>query len=364
VTRIFAFATAALVALGACTFGIAPSSAPGGSAAAGPGSLVGILMPTRSSGRWAADGQLIASSLTALGRQADLQFAEDDIPIQVAQIDRMIARGAKVLVVAALDGSTLTDELQKAGAANIRVLAYGTFIRESPAVDYYVTFDSFKAGVLQAQSIETRLGLRTGTGQFNIELFAGDPDDVDAEIMFTGAMSVLQPYIDDGKLVVRSGQTKFGQVATVRSDPANAVARMDTIAPSNYDNARIDAVLSPSDGMSQGIIASLKAAGYYSVAKPAPVITGTGAEVRSIKSILAGEQTSTVFEDSRLLAAQAATMANQMLGGGAVDTNDTKTYDNGAKIVPSFLVDPVGVDRTNIEKALVDSGYYKASDLR
>jgi putative multiple sugar transport system substrate-binding protein len=364
VKRTLVFATAVLVALTACTFGIAPSSAPGGSVAAGLGSLVGILMPTRSSGRWASDGQLIASSLTRLGRQADLQFAEQDIPVQVSQIDRMITRGAKVLVVAALDGTALTDELQKAGAANIRVLAYGRFITESPAVDYYVTFDSFKAGVLQAQSIEARLGLTTGAGPFNIELFAGDPDDVDAEIMFTGALSILQPYIDDSRLVVRSGQTKFGQVATARSDPANAVARMDTIAKSNYDNARIDAVLSPSDGMSQGIIASLRAAGYYTAAKPAPVITGVGAEAPSIKSILAGEQTSTIFEDSRRLAAQAATMANQMLGGGTVDTNDTKTYDNGAKVVPSFLVEPVGVDRTNIQKELVDSGYYTASDLR
>lgn len=321
-------------------------------------------MPTKSSGRWASDGQLIASGLTALGRQVDLEFAEEDIPIQVEQIDRMITRGARVLVVAALDGTTLTDILLKAGAANIRVIAYGTFITESPAVDYYVTFDSFKAGVLQAQSIETRLGLGTGTGPFNIELFAGDPDDVDAEIMFTGAMSVLQPYLDKGKLVVRSGQTKFGQVATIHSNPADAGARMETIAQSNYENDRIDAVLSPSDSMSQAIVASLKAGGYYSATSPAPVITGLGAEVPSIKSILAGEQTSTVFEDSRLLAAQAATMANQILGGGSVDTNDTKTYDNGAKIVPSFLVDPVGVDRANVQKELVDSGYYKASDLR
>ena len=363
-TRILAFATAALVALAACTFGIAPSGTPGGSVAAGPGNLVGILMPTRSSGRWASDGQIIATNLTSLGRQADLQFAEDDIPIQVAQVDRMITRGAKVLVVAALDGSTLTDVLQKAGAASIRVIAYGTFITESPAVDYYITFDSFKAGVLQAQSIETRLGLGTGAGPFNIELFAGDANDIDAEVMFKGAMSVLQPYLDNGKLVVRSGQTKFGQVAIVRSDPANAVARMDTIARSNYDDARIDAVLSPSDAMSQAIIASLKTAGYYSAAKPAPVVTGKGAEVPSVKSILAGEQTSTVFEDSRLLAAQASTMANQVLGGGTADTNDTKTYDNGAKVVPSFLVDPVGVDRTNVQKELVDGGYYKASDLQ
>jgi putative multiple sugar transport system substrate-binding protein len=364
VTRILALATATLVALAACTFGTAPSSAPGASVAAGPGSLVGILMPTRSSGRWASDGQLIASSLTALGRQTDLEFAEEDIPVQVEQIDRMIARGARVLVVAALDGTTLTDILLKAGAANIRVIAYGTFIMESPAVDYYVTFDSFKAGVLQAQSIETRLGLGTGTGPFNIELFAGDPDDIDAEIMFMGAMSVLQPYIDKGKLVVRSGQTKLGQVATIHFDPADAGARMETIANSNYENDRIDAILSPSDSMSQAIVASLKAGGYYSAASPAPVITGLGAEAPSIKSILAGEQTSTVFEDSRLLAAQAATMANQILGGGSVDTNDTKTYDNGAKIVPSFLVDPVGVDRANVQKELVDSGYYEASDLR
>ena len=363
-TRILAFATAALVALAACTFGTAPSVAPAGSAAAGPGSLVGILMPTKSSGRWASDGQLIVDDLTALGRQADLQFAENDIPIQVSQVDRIVGRGAKVLVIAAIDGTTLTDILRKAGDANVRVIAYDTLVMESPAVDYYVTFDSFRAGVVQAQSIETRLGLKTRSGPFNIEVFAGSPDDIDAEIRLKGAMSILQPYLDDGKLVVKSGQTRFAQVATLRGDPVAAGARMDSIVKSDYENTRIDAVLSPSDGLSQGIIASLKAAGYYSAASPAPVVTGLGAEVASIKSILAGEQTSTVFEDSRLLAAQAAATADQVLAGGAVETTDTTTYDNGAKIVPSFLVVPIGVDRSNVQKELVDSGYYKASDLR
>jgi putative multiple sugar transport system substrate-binding protein len=321
-------------------------------------------MPTKSTGRWAADGQLIASDLTALSRQSDLQFAEDDIPIQVAQVDRIIGRGAKVLIVAAIDGTTLTDILQMAGDANVRVIAYDTLVMESPAVDYYVTFDSFRAGVLQAQSIEARLGLRTGSGPFNIELFAGSPDDIDAETRLKGAMSILQPYLDDGKLVVKSGQTRFAQVATPRADPVSAGARMDSIVKSDYENARIDAVLSPSDGLSQGIITSLKAAGYYSAASPAPVVTGLGAEPASINSILAGEQTSTVLEDSRLLAAQAATMADQILAGGVVETTDTTTYDNGTKIIPAFLVAPVGIDRTNVQKELVDSGYYKASDLR
>jgi putative multiple sugar transport system substrate-binding protein len=367
VTRNLPFAlvgAAALVALTGCSFRTAPSGQPGGSAAAGPGNLVGILMPTRSSGRWASDGQLIVNDLTALGRQTDLQFAQDDIPVQVTQIDRIIGRGAKVLIVAAIDGTTLTDALREAGDANIRVVAYDTFVTESPAVDYYVTFDSFKVGVLQARSIESGLGLKIDDGPFNIELFAGAPDDIDAEIMLKGAMSILQPYLDNGKLVVRSGQTKFAQVATLRSDPAAAGARMDTIVRSDYETDRIDAVLSPSDGMSQGIIASLKEAGYYSAARPGPIVTGRGAEVTSIKSILAGDQTSTVFEDSRLLAAQAATMAAQILAGGTVETNDTATYNNGAKIVPSFLVDTISLDRSNAQKELVDSGYYKAPDLR
>jgi putative multiple sugar transport system substrate-binding protein len=354
-------ATSAPASAGAST----PAQSTGASPAGGGTGLVGIAMPTKSSARWIADGDNLVKSLKDLGYDTDLQYAEDDIPTQVSQVENMVTKGAKVLVIAAIDGTTLTDTLQKAADAGIKVLAYDRLIRNSKNVDYYTTFDNFKVGVLQATSIENSLNLKTAAGPFNLELFAGSPDDNNAGFFFNGAMSVLQPYIDSGKLVVQSKQVKFpAEVGTLRWDGATAQARMDNILATFYSDKRVDAVLSPYDGISRGIIASLKQVGYYSADKPAPVVTGQDAELPSVKSILAGEQTSTVFKDTRLLAAQAAKMADQMLKGGTVETNDTKTYDNGVKVVPSFLLDMVLVTKDNVQKELVDSGYYKASDLQ
>jgi putative multiple sugar transport system substrate-binding protein len=358
-------ATTAPASTGTESAAPAESSAPGASASNAAGSgLVGIAMPTKSSARWIADGDNLVKTLTALGYETDLQYAEDDIPTQVSQVENMITKGAKVLVIAAIDGTTLTDTLQKAADAGIKVLAYDRLIRDSKNVDYYTTFDNFKVGVLQATSIEQSLDLKNAAGPFNLELFAGSPDDNNAGFFFNGAMSILQPYIDSGKLVVQSGETKFPeQVGTLRWDGAAAQARMDNILSTYYADKRVDAVLSPYDGISRGIIASLKQVGYYTADKPAPVVTGQDAEKPSVLSILAGEQTSTVFKDTRLLAAQAGKMVNQMLAGQTVEVNDTKTYDNGVKVVPSYLLDMVLVTKDNVQKELVDSGYYTAADL-
>jgi len=335
-------------------------------AGGGAGSLIGIAMPTKSSARWIADGDNLVKALSAAGYTTDLEYAEDDIPTQVSQVENMITKGAKVLVIAAIDGTTLTDTLQKAADKGIKVLAYDRLIRNSPNVDYYTTFDNFKVGVLQATSIVQSLGLDKGQkGPFNLELFAGSPDDNNAGFFFNGAMSILQPYIDSKVLVVQSGQTKFpDQVGTLRWDGATAQARMDNILATFYSDKKVDAVLSPYDGISRGIIASLKQVGYYTATQPGPVVTGQDAELPSVKSILAGEQTSTVFKDTRLLAASAALMVDQMLKGSTVDVNNTTTYDNGVKVVPSHLLDMVLVTKDNVQKELVDSGYYTAAQLQ
>lgn len=344
--------------------GLVLAACSGGGSGSGSGELVGISMPTKSSARWIADGDNLVKSLTEKGYKTDLQYAEDDIPTQVSQIENMITNGAKVLVIAAIDGTTLADTLQKAADAGIKVLAYDRLIRESKNVDYYTTFDNFKVGVLQATSIENSLDLKNAAGPFNIELFAGSPDDNNAGFFFNGAMSVLQPYIDSGKLVVQSKETKFPeQVGTLRWSGEAAQARMDNLLATYYADKQVDAVLSPYDGISRGIIASLKAVGYYTAGK-VPVVTGQDAELPSVKSILAGEQTSTVFKDTRLLAAQAAKMIEQMLKGETVDVNNTDTYDNGVKKVPSFLLDMTLVTKDNVQKELVDSGYYKADELK
>ncbi|AFH65163.1 multiple monosaccharide ABC transporter substrate-binding protein [Paenibacillus caseinilyticus] len=335
----------------------------GGSSGDGKAGKVGISMPTKSSERWVSDGANMVKEFEKLGYQTDLQYAEDVVENQVSQIENMITKGVKVLVVAAVDGESLTDALDKANAAGIKVIAYDRLIKKSEHVAYYATFDNFKVGVQQASYIEKKLGLKEGKGPFNIELFAGSPDDNNAYFFFDGAMSILKPYIDSGKLVVRSKQTEMKQVATLRWDGAAAQARMDNLLSANYATEKVDAVLSPYDGISIGILSSLKGVGYGSGSKPLPVITGQDAELASVKSIIAGEQTQTVFKDTRELAKKAVAMADAVLKGKEAEVNDTKTYNNGVKVVPSFLLEPVSVDVTNYEQVLVGSGYYTKDQL-
>jgi putative multiple sugar transport system substrate-binding protein len=324
---------------------------------------VGIAMPTKSSARWIDDGNNIVKTLKERGYGTDLQYAEDDIPNQLSQVENMVTKGAKVLVIAAIDGTTLSDVLKQAKAKGITVIAYDRLIRDTPNVDYYATFDNFQVGVLQAQSIEQALGLKEGKGPFNIELFGGSPDDNNAYFFYNGSMSVLQPYIDSGKLVIGSGQKGMDKVSTLRWDGATAQARMDNLLSAFYGRKRVDAVLSPYDGLSIGILSSLKGVGYGSGNMPMPIVSGQDAEVPSIKSMQRGEQYSTIFKDTRDLARVTADMVDAALSGKEVTVNDTKTYNNGVKVVPSYLLKPVVVDKSNWEKVLIDSGYYKRSQF-
>ncbi len=326
--------------------------------------LIGISMPTKSSTRWISDGNSMVKDFTALGYSTDLQYAEDDIPNQLAQIENMVTKGAKVLVIAAIDGTTLSDVLAKAHTAGIKVFAYDRLIRGSANVDYYSTFDNFKVGVLQANSLLQGLGIDKGkTGPFNIELFGGSPDDNNAFFFYDGAMSVLQPLIDKKVLVVQSGQMGMKTVGTLRWDGAVAQARMDNLLSAFYGKKRVDAVLSPYDGLSRGIISSLKGVGYGTKDQPMPIVSGQDAELPSVKAIISGEQYSTVFKDTRNLAKLTATMVDAALNGKEVPVNDTKTYNNGVKIVPSNLLVPVAVDKSNLKEVLVGSGYYTQDQI-
>jgi putative multiple sugar transport system substrate-binding protein len=324
---------------------------------------VGIAMPTKSSARWIDDGNNIVKILKERGYGTDLQYAEDDIPNQLSQVENMVTKGAKVLVIAAIDGTTLSDVLKQAKAKGITIIAYDRLIRDTPNVDYYATFDNFQVGVLQAQSIEQGLGLKEGKGPFNIELFGGSPDDNNAYFFYNGSMSVLQPYIDSGKLVIGSGQKGMDKVSTLRWDGATAQARMDNLLSAFYGRKRVDAVLSPYDGLSIGILSSLKGVGYGSGNMPMPIVSGQDAEVPSIKSMQRGEQYSTIFKDTRDLARVTADMVDASLSGKEVTVTDTKTYNNGVKVVPSYLLKPVVVDKSNWEKVLIDGGYYKRSQF-
>ncbi|WP_395812738.1 multiple monosaccharide ABC transporter substrate-binding protein [Devosia sp.] len=327
---------------------------------------VGIAMPTQSSLRWISDGNELKAALEAKGYSVDLQYAEDDIPNQLAQLENMVTKGVKALVIASIDGTTLSAVLQQAADAGIKVIAYDRLIRDSANVDYYTTFDNFQVGVLQANSLVKGLKERfPDVKPWNVELFGGSPDDNNAFFFYDGALSVLQPMIDSGDIVIKSGQQGMDQVGTLRWDGAVAQARMDNILSANYsDGSVVHGVLAPYDGLSRGIISSLRGVGYGSAEQPWPIVTGQDAETPSVKAIIAGEQYSTVFKDTRELAKVTANLVDAALSGGTPEINDTETYNNGVKVVPSYLLTPYDVDVTNYEELVVGSGYIKAEDLK
>jgi putative multiple sugar transport system substrate-binding protein len=368
-------ATATLaLALAACGGEGAGSGSGGGSTNAKDLSI-GVSMPTQTSERWIADGEAVQSQLEAEGYSVDLQFANDDIPTQSQQVDQMITQGADALIIAAIDGTALSSQLQAAADAGIPVISYDRLIRDSENVDFYVSFDNFEVGVAQGTSLLEGLGLvdESGepteeTGPFNVELFAGSLDDNNAHFFFDGAMSVLQPLIDDGTLVVTSGQTDIEQVATLRWQQETAQKRMEDLLTASYnDGTVVHGVLSPYDGLSRGIITALTNAGYGPTieggAKPMPIVTGQDAEIASVKLINDDVQYSTIFKDTRLLAEQAVAAAEAFLEGNEPEANDTESYDNGVKVVPSYLLPVETVYADNIQSVLVDSGYWTAEEV-
>src|ERR1041384_7897909 len=297
----------------------------GGAAPAAAGKkLVGISMPTKTSTRWISDGNSMVKSFTELGYDTDLQFADNDIQNQLSQIENMVTKGAKVLVIAAIDGSTMSDVLQKAHDAVVLVISYDRLITKTPNVDYYATFDNFGVGVIQGTQLLEGLGLKpgekapAGVGPFNVELFGGSPDDTNAGHFYNGAMSVIQPFIDDGTIVIKSGQMGMDKVGTLRWLAATAQARMDNLLSANYSDGttHVNGVLSPYDGLSRGILASLRAVGYGTADLPWPIVTGQDAETASVKAIIADEQYSTVFKDTRELAKATVELVDKVLSGG------------------------------------------------
>jgi putative multiple sugar transport system substrate-binding protein len=334
-------------------------------AAFGQGQLIGVAMPTQSLQRWNQDGSNMKAQLEAKGFKVDLQYANNDINTQIQQLENMITKGCKVLVIASIDGSVLSDVLKKAQAAGIKVIAYDRLIMNTANVDYYATFDNFKVGVIQGKYIESALGLDKGKGPFNIELFAGSPDDNNAVFFNKGAISILKPYLDKKKLVVPTNQTEFTTIAIQSWSSEKAQARMDNLVAMKYSGKTVlHAVLSPNDSLAIGIVASLKNAGYGTAKKPYPVLTGQDCDKANVKAMIAGQQSMSIFKDTRTLAAKVVEMVEAIMQGKAAPVNDTKTYNNGVKVVPSFLCDPVYADKANYKALLIDSGYYTEADLK
>lgn len=349
----------AMVTLAACGDDAAEpgtSAAPGESAPAAAGKKVGVAMPTQTSERWIADGEAVKSQLEEAGFEVDLQFANDDIPTQSQQIDQMITQGANVLIIASIDGTALAPQLENAAANDIQIIAYDRLIRDSENVDFYVTFDNFKVGVAQGNSLIEGLEKKMGEGPYNVELFAGSLDDNNAFFFFNGAMSVIQPMIDSGDIVIKSGQTDIEQAATLRWQQETAQKRMEDLITATYGSDKVHGVLSPYDGLSRGIITALQNAGYSG--DEFPVVTGQDAEIASVKLIVDGVQYSTIFKDTRDLAGEAVRTATALLEGKEPEANDTETYDNGMKVIPSYLLDVVTVTQDNVQETLIDTEYW------
>lgn len=323
-----------------------------------PKGTIGITLTSKTEARWVSDGNNMVKALKAMGYDVDIQYAQYDIPVQLSQVENLVAKKVRALIIAPIDGTTMINALSQAHEQGIPVISYDRLIRGTPDVDYYVTFDNRQTGVLQGKDIVDKLGLKDGKGPFSLEIFSGALDDNNAHVVYDGVMSQLKPYIDSGKLVVRSRQVSLNQTATANWDGATAQSRMDNLLSAYYGTAHLDAVLAMNDSIATGVVSSLRSVGYGTAGTAMPVITGQDAEVPNVKSIVRGDQTSTVFKDTRALAQAAARMVDAKLSGRKIEVNDTKSYDNGAKVIPSLLLQPQLIDKGNWRKKLVTDGQF------
>ena len=325
---------------------------------------IGILMPSKNEPRWTQDSDSLLRQLQAKGYQVEIKNAEDDVQRQIEQIEAMIYADWDVLVIAAHDGSQLTQVLQKAADKRMKVIAYDRLIMDTANVDYYVTFDNFEVGRLQGAYLEEALDLEFSSGPFNIEIFSGALTDNNSMFFYEGAMSVLMPYIVSGKLVVKSGQIGMSETSIHAWQRGAAKDRMTELLRDYYkDGTELHAVLSPNDGLAMGVIDALREFGLGSHGIPFPLLTGQDSDLENIKAIINGEQSMTVFKDTRTLADRIIRMIDDILLNDAPETNDSRTYHNNVKMVPTFICKPVLVTKDNFKQVLIDSGYYELSDI-
>ncbi|WP_028478530.1 sugar-binding protein [Nocardia sp. CNY236] len=348
-TKAFAVGAAAMLALGAAACSNERDSGGGSGEGFASDAVIGVALPSKTSENWVLAGDLFTNGLAEAGFQPDVQYAgaSSTVADQQAQISAMITKGAKVIVIGAADGAQLSTQVAQAKEAGAIVLAYDRLITNTPDVGYYVAFDNREVGRLQGQALVDGMKANKPEGPWTIELFSGSPDDNNSGVFFSGALDVLQPLIDKGDVIVGSGQTSLKQTAVQGWKSEVAQQRMDSLLTSTYSGDKtLDGVLSPNDTLARAIITSIKGAG-----KPLPIVTGQDSEVESVKSIMAGEQYSTIDKDTRKLVAQTVKMVQALQGGEIPEVNDEHSYDNGVKIVPAYLLPPVIVTKANAAEA-------------
>ena len=350
-----------------------PSPVPSSSEPA-PAKKIGISMPTQSLKRWERDGFDMKSKLEDAGYTVELEFAGDnDVATQITQLEAMISGGCEVLVIAAIEGEApiegeaLVDVLEGAKEKEIPVIAYNRLIWDSEAISYYVSFDLFKSGLVLAEFIEDALNLKNTEGPFNIEMIAGVPSYFSVNINYAGTMSVLQPYIDEGKLVIKSGRNTREQCVIMDNDTDEAQERMEElIASQGYgpEGEKLDAVWCESDSIAQGVTKALLDAGY-TAGENFPIIVGHDCDIASVKNILAGTQSMSAFRDRRELVSRAVAMVDSILRGEEPEVNNTTDYVSAFDTaIPSYMCDPVVCTAENYKELLIESGYYTEDELK
>ena len=327
----------------------------------GEGKVVGIAMPTQSSERWINDGANMKKQLEAKGYEVILQYAEDDVQMQVSQIENMVAQQVDCLVIASIDSVALTGVEQQAKEAGIPIIAYDRLLMDTDAVSYYASFDNEGVGRAIAEYVEKKLDLANTTETYTIEFFMGSPDDNNAVLLYNGIMKVIQKYLDNGTLVCKTGKVAFEDNCTLRWSQETAQKRCEDILAGFYADEDLDICMTAYDGLAYGCRSALEGAGY--TAENWPLITGQDAELMAVKNIIGGYQTMSIAKDTRLLAEKCVTMVDAVLTGSEPEINDTTTYDNGVFVVPSYLCTPVAVDAENYTEVLIDTGYYTAEQV-
>lgn len=362
--RILSVALVAVMAMSLALTGCGNKKSGGdeGGKAESKGKKVGVAMPTQSSERWIKDGKNMKEKLEKLGYEVDLQYAEDDVQAQVSQIENMIATGANCLVIASIDSSALVNTLKQAKDAEIPVIAYDRLLMDTDAVSYYASFDNKGVGTAIADYIVKKADLENATEPQTIEFFMGSPDDNNAKLLYEGVMEVLKPYLDDGKLVCKSGRLSFEETCILRWSQETAQQNCENFLSGYYADEDLDIACSAFDGFAYGIKAALEGAGYTDANWP--LITGQDAEVMAVKNITTGKQTMSIFKDTGLLADKCVTMVQAVLEGTDPEINDETTYNNNVLVVPSYLCTPVAVDKDNYQEVIVDSGYYTEEDIK
>ena len=329
------------------------------------GGKIGVAMPTQSSERWIKDGDNMKDKLEALGYEVDLQYAEDDVQMQVSQIENMIASGSQCLVIAAVDAGALTTVEAQAKEAGIPIIAYDRLLMDTDAVSYYASFDNEGVGTAIGEYVKTAKDLdaaREAGESYTIEFFMGSPDDNNAVLLHKGVMGVLQEYLDDGTLVCKTGRTSFEDTCILRWSQETAQQWCENYLTGFYADEDLDIACTAFDGFAYGVKAALQGAGY--TADNWPLITGQDAELMACKNILDGTQTASIFKNTSLLADKCVTMVEAVMKGAEPEINDTTTYDNNVVVVPSYLCTPISVDKDNLQEVVVEEAKYYTADRK